>query len=88
MGPYLVLEPTDVPLEWVKHPVASEAEARAKAQELLLVKGLEAPIYRYVADDDAYVVIEDVCTLCGGTGTTLWENGPGPCECVRRKESP
>lgn len=87
MGPYLVLEHTDVPLQWEKHYVASEAEARRMAQELQY-KGVEADIYRYVADDEAYVLIEDVCGLCDGTGTALFEDGPGVCLCVRRKESP
>ena len=88
IGPYLVLESTGIPFDWKKYPASSEAEARQIAMTLPSPNGIEPCIYRYVADDECYTLIEDVCSLCGGSGTCLWENGPGPCACVRRKEAP
>lgn len=95
LGPYIVLEPTQYALDFKKIPAGSEFEARQIADRLEEKHQIEIGIYRWVADDDAYVLMNPppsekavVCEPIPINGPMTCRRSTGSCSTVQGQPIP
>lgn len=60
LGPFIVLEPMENPFDFKKIPAGSMFEAKQIADRLEEEHHKEIGIYKFIADDDAYVRVNEV----------------------------